>query len=833
MIERSVLRLAAEVVPSPRDSGRPDGAAPADVEHAPPRGTNPASAGRSEAAGQVRKRQFAALLEHSPQAILILDADGRVREWNPAAVALLGWEREEMLGGLPHRLIPNDARADFGRVWEGLRAGGEPCQLRSERLHRDGSRVLLDTFVVPIKNAGGSFAGALERLVPPSDAAATAMVRPTSAIELDDLTGLPARRWLQRRLAAPLPTGHGRAVAVIDVDAFALVNQGYGPEAGDDVLRILASRLAGAAPGAVLGRWQADEFVCILDSTDAASDLDDLVEQILLDVATPFLVGGDEIRMTVSAGLATSDDIPLSMLFRSASIAMAAAKSRGRDRAVWFDAADAVPTEGGGLRLANDLQRGIAAGELRLHFQPILELATNDVVGVEALVRWERPGVGLLAPGAFIEVAERTGQIVALGEWVVTRACQAAAVLAALELGPLRVSINVSARQLSDPGLVRMLRTVLTETNCDPRNLVIEVTETAVLHDIGAAAMVLEDIKALGVELDLDDFGTGYSSLLYLKHFPVDRIKIDMSFVAGLGTDVADTAIVASTIALAHSIGLTAIAEGVETPEQLNLLRQMGCDFAQGYLLSRPLPQDRLHQWLEQHIPTRLLLEAPQDQTAADDVAALSRGRIADRRDTLGDRRDVAADEREDAGDRRDAAGHRRDHAGDARDVDADLRDRAGDARDRAGDSRDDTADHRDQLADERDRTADRRDDDAALFLRQAVSSALPVDPAVIQEVLELSAADRQEAAADRSMASQDRGVGADERLQAERDRDAALTDRGASADERANATGDRKRARAERRASARDRRAASREALTDLRQPGDPDAPTVNTDDG
>jgi EAL domain-containing protein (putative c-di-GMP-specific phosphodiesterase class I)/GGDEF domain-containing protein len=493
--------------------------------------------------------------------------------------------------------------------------------------------------------------------------------------------------------------------------------------------------------------------------------------------------------------MACSTDVPLAKLFRSASAAMAAAKARGRDCAVWFDEATTPEVGGSGLRMANDLHQGLAQGEMRLHFQPIVELATNDVDGVEALLRWERPGVGLLTPEAFMEIAERTGQIVALGEWVVGQACAAAVDFEAARLCPIRVSINVSARQLSDPGLVSMLDDALTRTGCPPERIAVEVTETAVLHDIAAATAVLETIKGLGVELDLDDFGTGYSSLLYLRHFPVDRIKIDRSFVSGLGTSVADTAIVASTIALAHSVGLRAIAEGVETAQQLTLLRQMGCDFAQGYLLSRPLPAEQLLAWWEQQLHSRLV---QRQATPVGTEDADGRDTAANRRDNLSDQRDSVADERDEAGDRRDAADRHRDVVGDDRDSDADQRDRASDRRDETSDQRDEIADHRDRLADARDARANRRD------------GASPQ-----RDDLGRSAAARQEAAVDRSLASQVRDVSEGDRLQAERDRGDARVDRGAGADERAQAGHDRTQAQAERNASAQDRQMTSVDALT------------------
>ena len=744
---------------------------------------------RTRVAAEVRHRQFAALLEHSPLATMILDAAGGIREWNGAAESLLGWSRWEILGARVQQLIPLDGVDEFERAWAILSAGGPAPPQETVRMHRDGTRVPVNMHVTAIQEADGGFAGVVATLSnlavvaeqPAAIATDAAVGRqrdgrgagqdswlstPVGSLERDDVTGLPGRRWIQRRLAQPVAAGHGRGLAVLDVDAFALVNQDYGPDVAEDVLRQLAGRLQEVAGVAAVGRWQADEFVCIVDALDPETALDQVIERLLCAARETFPVGDDKVRLTLSSGLVTDTHVPLAGLFSSAAAALDAAKSNGRNRAVWFDPATHQHSARGGLRLANDLQRGIAEGELRLHFQPIVALATNDVIGVEALVRWERPGVGLLAPDSFIEVAERTGQIVALGAWVAEQACLAAVQLTATGVAPLVVSINVSARQLSDPDLLNMLTNTLADTGCPPSNIAIEVTETALLHDMGAATAVLEAIEGLGIALDLDDFGTGYSSLLYLKHFPVNRIKIDRSFVNGLGTDAADTAIVASTIALAHSVGLGAVAEGVETAEQLTALRQMGCDFAQGYLLSRPLPLDQLHVWLAEHVPSRLLPRGAQGSQV--------RSMTPDR--------DKVADERDKAADQRDDAGEQRDHTSDQRDHVADQRDEAGDRRDRA--------------ADVRDRAADQRD-------RANVEGS------------HLSARALREAETDRSQAVQDRGLGADQRVRAEHERDVALTERGAETGERLSAGRNRKRALSDRAASAKARGYAAVDVLT------------------
>ena len=725
----------------------------------------PPGDGASRSAQDARHRQFGSLLKISPQAIVILDADGRIREWNPAAVHLLGWARTEMLGVQGHAWLPEAERADFAQVWSELWGHREARAVRSQQLHRDGRPFLVEIYLAPIQDSDGSFAGVVATVSPDAGqdgppAPVGGVASGLSALETDDLTDLPGRRWLQRRLAEPVAPGLVRALAVIDVDAFALVNQEYGADAADEVLCVLARRLA--ALGSVdagqvsLGRWQADEFLLVLDDVAAGALLAAVVDEALTVARTPFPMADGPLSLSVSAGYATTDQVPASQLFRAAAAAMAVAKGRGRNASAPFDGDLGATAAGSGLRLADDLGHGVAGGELRLHFQPILELATNDVAGVEALVRWQRPGVGLLSPAAFIEVAERTGQIVALGAWVIGAACRAAAELGAARLEPLRVSINVSARQLSDPHLLEVFQQALREAQCDARDIVVEVTESALLHDLGAATTMLEAIKELGIDLDLDDFGTGYSSLVYLKHFPVSRIKIDRSFVAGLGTDLADTAIVASTIALAHSVGITALAEGVETARQLTMLRQMGCDFAQGYLISRPVPQDELVTWLLQLEPSRLLGSGAsrEPEVVASLTDAASRHQAADRRDEAGDVRELVGDERDRAGDQRE---------------------RAGDQRDAAGDRRDTAADARDELADRRDRVggADGADGPGAA-----------ADPGAARQ--------RALAAGDRSEASRDRERGATERSAAEAARGLALSRRDVVAERRVQAGRDR-----------------------------------------
>jgi EAL domain-containing protein (putative c-di-GMP-specific phosphodiesterase class I) len=261
----------------------------------------------------------------------------------------------------------------------------------------------------------------------------------------------------------------------------------------------------------------------------------------------------------------------------------------------------------------DDLRRAIAADELRLHYQPVLDLRTGRPVAVEALVRWQHPTRGLLGPDLFVPLAERTGLDVALGAWVIAEACRLAVLLESRPGDALTVAVNLSGGQLSDPELVSLVRAALQAHGCAGSRLVFEVTETSLVTDMEAAAASVRELRELGAGVAIDDFGTGYSSMLYLKHLSASALKVDRSFVAGMTQGSFDTAVVAALVSLAHNLGLQCVAEGVETPEQLGLLVQLGCDYAQGYLLCEPLPEDGLGSWLDAH-PSGTAPRAPAHQ---------------------------------------------------------------------------------------------------------------------------------------------------------------------------------------------------------------------------
>jgi diguanylate cyclase (GGDEF)-like protein/PAS domain S-box-containing protein len=412
----------------------------------------------------------------------------------------------------------------------------------------------------------------------------------------DPLTGLPNRALLIERLTRALERArrHNTRVAVLflDLDHFKVVNDSLGHEAGDQVLIALAARLRRSLrPGDTVARFGGDEFVVLCADLVHHLDAAAVAERMRAVVSGPLPVGDSEVFVGVSAGIVLTDGETSDpgALIRDADAAMYRAKERGRSRFEIFDhamrteAVDRLDTE-------SSLRRAEERGELQVRYQPIVSLKSGTVVGVEALLRWEHPERGLLGPQEFIGVAEETGLIVPMGAWVLERAChQVTRWHAALpDLEPLHISVNLSGRQLGHPTLAADVEAILTETGIAPGSVELEITESVLVDDIEASSETLRALKALGVKLVVDDFGTGYSSFSYLRRFPVDVLKVDRSFVADLGASPDDAAIVTAIVSLAHTLGLQAVAEGVERPEQLAELRRVGCDLAQGYLFSRP-----------------------------------------------------------------------------------------------------------------------------------------------------------------------------------------------------------------------------------------------------
>ena len=422
----------------------------------------------------------------------------------------------------------------------------------------------------------------------------------------DVLTGLPNRALLRDRLAQAMALARrkGRAlwVLLIDLDRFKFVNDSLGHKAGDLLLKTIAARLQSSLRESdTVARLSGDEFVAILcEEADEILGIG-VVQRVMEAVAQPVLLDGKEFFVTCSIGVAVYDmtqfdapgDVTLNgetqNLIEQADIAMYSAKKQGRNNIKFYTKAMNQATLER-LRIETALRNALERGQFVLHYQPQLDLATGRIVGVEALLRWRHPELGMVAPSRFIALAEDTGLIVPIGAWVMRTACAQMQAWHAAGLGPLRLAVNLSARQFNEPNLVASIAAVLAETGLAPASLELELTESLFMHDVALAVSQLHDMKALGVQLSIDDFGTGYSSFAYLRTFPIDVLKIDRSFVGDVASDADDAAIVVSIIALAHNLKLRVVAEGVETAEQLDYLRRHGCDEAQGYYFSHPLP---------------------------------------------------------------------------------------------------------------------------------------------------------------------------------------------------------------------------------------------------
>jgi diguanylate cyclase (GGDEF)-like protein len=413
----------------------------------------------------------------------------------------------------------------------------------------------------------------------------------------DALTGLPNRALFHDRVEHALATARRRntsvAVLFLDLDNFKVVNDSLGHTAGDTLLVSVAHRLRQALRRSdTIARFGGDEFGILVEDVARETDAVRVAEQVASMFVQPFPLESREHFVSASIGIAISDqaaDRP-EALIRNADAAMYRAKAHGRGGYELFDEimrARAMHR----LRVEGDLRAALTRDELRVAYQPIVSLRSGELVGAEALVRWEHPEYGLLSPAEFIAVAEDSGLIVRLGEWVLNTACAEAAAWSQLrpDARPLTIAVNLSARQVAEARLPSVVAEALVRSGLEPSQLVLEITESVLLEDADGPKDALLAVKEIGARLVLDDFGTGYSSLGYLKRLPLDGLKIDRQFVRGLGENPEDTAIVSAVAGMAHGLGLTVIAEGVETPAQRDALRDLGCQRGQGFLFSRPL----------------------------------------------------------------------------------------------------------------------------------------------------------------------------------------------------------------------------------------------------
>lgn len=422
----------------------------------------------------------------------------------------------------------------------------------------------------------------------------------------DALTDLPNRTLFEDRLAQALILGHRSGqtlgIAYLSLDQFKKVDDTLGHVRGRQLLQMVAERLDQSVPkGETAARFEGDEFALLLTQIGGSGDIVAIIHRITEALRLPFTLDEHELFITISTGISLfpDDGMDADTLLKNAGAALYRARSQGGNN-YQFYRADMNAKAVHHLTLENSLQRALERKEFEVYYQPQLDIKSRETVGMEALIRWHHPDLGLVSPAEFIPLAEDSGLIVPIGEWVLRTACMQNKSWQDEGLGPLSVSVNLSARQFQQPDLSKAVVLILEETELNPHDLELELTESSIMKNAESAASTLNDLKALGVKISIDDFGTGYSSLGYLKRLPIDVLKIDRSFVRDLTTDPDDAAVVMAIITLAHNLRLKVIAEGVETEEQLRLLHLLRCDLVQGYLFGKPRPADAFRAFLKE-----------------------------------------------------------------------------------------------------------------------------------------------------------------------------------------------------------------------------------------
>jgi diguanylate cyclase (GGDEF)-like protein/PAS domain S-box-containing protein len=541
---------------------------------------------------QVSEMRFRALVQQSSDSVAIISADTMLRYQSDSVERIFGWPAARLVGNRLVDIIDEQGRPRLvAAMADALREPGRAFVFELPVRHRDGRVRLAEMTVTNLLDDPG-IDGFVLNTRDVSDAKEL-QERLVYEAYHDSLTGLASRALFSDSLTAALADGHRSDVAilVLDLDGFKEINDSLGHAVGDQLLIKVAERLREAVRSDdTVARFGGDEFAVIVRSGTARPDAEAVAARIAAALQEPFRVGERELRTSASIGLACAADAEdVGQLLRNADLAMYRAKSAGGDGLAGYDPgmlAGLVQR----LELEADLRAALSRAELTLHYQPTVDLRTDEIVGFEALVRWHHPVRGLISPLDFIGIAEATGLIVPLGRWVLAEACRQAVAWGAGRTRRLKMAVNVSVRQFEYGDLSAMVAEVLAETGMPAGQLCLEMTESVLLTDTDENLTQLHRLKALGVTLAMDDFGTGYSSLAYLRRYPMDILKIDRSFVDRLGGDREDEALVRTIVQLGRSLGMTTVAEGIEDAVQLAVLRDLQCDLAQGFYLSRPLP---------------------------------------------------------------------------------------------------------------------------------------------------------------------------------------------------------------------------------------------------
>lgn len=559
----------------------------------------------AERAVRESEQRLREMLEITPAGYFLTDANGIVLDVNPALCALSGYAKDEFLGADIKRFLPT---CPLNGALQARDAASRAHGMESLIRHKQGHPVYV-LLNLSVKTDAEGHALSLTAFVTDITERKQAEARLQQLATHDTLTGLPNRALMSQRLQAMLETGPAAdtlAVMFIDLDGFKHVNDSMGHACGDHLLRYVALRLQNHTSASdIIARLGGDEFVVAARCADGKQSAVAIAERLLAALAAPFAIEGQEVFVSASIGICmvANEVRTRELLFQNADTAMYRAKSAGRNCYRFFEAEMSVEAKTR-MTLEHSLRRALERGEFELHYQPRVKLKSMAVVGMEALIRWNHPQLGRIAPMQFIPIAEERGFIESIGKWVLEEACMQTSRLMKNFGRPLHVSVNLSARQLKCHDLVSQVEAALGKSGLPAERLELELTESALIEDIDESVDVMKRLKRLGVLLSVDDFGTGYSGLSYLKRFPFDILKLDRSFVHHQPEGLSSQEFVKALVDMAHALKLSVVAEGVESGEILHLLRDCACDEGQGYLFAQPLPLNELEAFLAR-LPSR------------------------------------------------------------------------------------------------------------------------------------------------------------------------------------------------------------------------------------
>ncbi len=555
---------------------------------------------------EIEKQKLSLAVEQSPVIVMITDTKGNIEYVNPKFTEVTGYTLDEVKGKNPRLLKSNGTSPEiFKQLWETISQGGEwRGEFRNKK--KNGELYWELASISSIKNPEGKMTHflAVKEDITRRKWAEEAVVHMAYH---DSLTDLPNRFLIEDRLVQALSQARHRkklvGIMMLGLDRFKSVNDTLGHVLGDQVLQAVGKRLSDAVhEKGTVARIGGDEYMLLLPEVTSVEEVVKLAQQVIEIIRPSFHLNEQEVNLTASLGVSVypNDGDDAESLLKDADTALGRAKQQGRNNYQLYTPSMHVEAFGR-MVLENSMRKALSREEFIVHYQPLVDIRSRHVIGMEALVRWQHPDIGLVSPVEFIPIAEGNGLIIPIGEWVLRTSCSRSKAWQDGGFPHLRLAVNLSARQFQHANLLEMVEWILKDTGFDPHYLEFEITEGIAMENVEYSLTILRRLKEMGIQISIDDFGTGYSSLNYLKEFPIDTLKIDRSFIQDLTIDPGDAAIVSAIIVLAHSLKLKVTAEGVETQEQLDFLRKHKCDIIQGYLFSKPVPADQFEALIMQN----------------------------------------------------------------------------------------------------------------------------------------------------------------------------------------------------------------------------------------